>query len=274
MKSFGAIGEGLAGSSSVNDTTVTRLRKALRNFVPLMYFERRGWVLSPPGVRYNQDGLISVHSTEFMTDPRFLKAYARGVRAAGEDYQWHWRVHVGLWASYHAVKLEGDFVECGVNRGALSSAILDYLNWNELDRRFFLLDTFKGLDERFISDEERSLGKTASFGGYVECYEDVKRNVAEFRNVVIIRGSVPDTLPSVDANQVAFLHLDMNCAPPEVAAMEYFWGKLVRGAVVVLDDYAYRGYEVQKRAMDRFASSRGVQVLSLPTGQGLIIKPE
>ncbi len=132
----GAIGEGLVGPSSANDTTVTRLRKALRNFVPLMYFERRGWVLSPPGVRYNQDGLISVHSTEFMTDPRFLKAYARGVRAAGEDYQWHWRVHVGLWASYHAVKLEGDFVECGVNRGALSSAILDYLNWNELDRRF------------------------------------------------------------------------------------------------------------------------------------------
>ena len=209
-----------------------------------------------------------------MTDPRFVKAYARGIKAAGRDYQWHWRVHVGLWAAYHAAKLEGDFVECGVNRGALSSAIMDYLNWNELDRRFFLLDTFRGLDERHISDEEKALGKTSSFGDYAECYEEVKQSFAEFKNVVIIQGSVPDTLPLAETNEVAFLHVDMNCAPPEVAAMEYFWSKLVQGAVVVLDDYAYRGYEVQKRAIDRFALDRGIQVLSLPTGQGLIIKPE
>jgi hypothetical protein len=41
----------------------------------------------------------------------------------------------------------------------------------------------------------------------------------------------------------------------------------------LLDDYAYHGYRQQKLGMDRFAASRGVQVLSLPTGQGLLIKP-
>ena len=55
-------------------------------------------------------------------------AYARGVIAVGSDYQWHWRVHVGLWAAFSASKLDGDFVECGVNRGFLSSAIMEDLD--------------------------------------------------------------------------------------------------------------------------------------------------
>src|SRR6202161_3148866 len=76
-------------------------------------------------VAYAQDGLISVHSHAFMQDPAFIEAYARGVRAIGgvDTYQWHWRVHIGLWAAKVASQLEGDFAECGVNRGFLSSAI-------------------------------------------------------------------------------------------------------------------------------------------------------
>ena len=45
------------------------------------------------------------------------------------------------------------------------------------------------------------------------------------------------------------------------------------GAAIVLDDYGWFKHIEQKRAFDDFASRRGVQVLSLPTGQGLILKP-
>ena len=65
----------------------------------------------------------------------------------------------------------------------------------------------------------------------------------------------------------------MNCAPPEVAAAEYFWDRLLPGAVVLLDDYAYLGFGVQKSAMDAFAAAKGVAICSLPTGQGLLLKP-
>ena len=84
---------------------------------------------------------------------------------------------------------------------------------------------------------------------------------------------IPDTLNLVNADQVSFLHIDLNCAPPEVAAIEFFWDRLVSGAVVLLDDYAYIGFHHQKNAMDRFALSRNISIASLPTGQGLIIKP-
>ena len=58
------------------------------------------------------------------------------------------------------------------------------------------------------------------------------------------------------------------------AAAEFFWPRLVSGAVIILDDYGYSDdYVRQKRAFDTFARTKNVQVLLLPTGQGLIFKP-
>lgn len=65
----------------------------------------------------------------------------------------------------------------------------------------------------------------------------------------------------------------MNNAKAEISAIEYLWDKLVSGGVVVLDDYAYgEDFRAQKEAWDRFSVDNGFEILSLPTGQGLIIK--
>lgn len=106
--------------------------------------------------RYNQDSLFTPHNHDFMRQPNFIRAYQRGVKAAEEDYNWHWRVYMALCAASHAARLHGDFVEFGVNRGFLSSAIMELLDWNTQGRTFFLLDTFAGIDERYISDAERA----------------------------------------------------------------------------------------------------------------------
>ena len=227
---------------------------------------------------YDQDGLRSHHDHSFMTDPSFCKAYARGVQAAGE-YGWHWRVHIGLWAAQSASKLSGDFVECGVNRGFLSSAIMEHLDWDSLGKTFYLLDTFGGMDERYLSQEDLRFGavdknkRALQSGFYVQGVESVRENFSQWKNVRIIQGPVPATLGQVSAKEIAYLHLDMNCALPEVATFEYFWERLVPGAFVLFDDYAYVGYGVQKVALDGAASAKGVPIAALPTGQGLLIKP-
>lgn len=108
--------------------------------------------IAPDGMlaTYAEDGLVTIHNADLMGEPRFRKAYQRGVSAEAVDYYIHWRVHIILWAASYALHLPGDFIECGVYRGFRSSAIMDYLDWNNLDRRFFLLDTFRGLDERLV----------------------------------------------------------------------------------------------------------------------------
>ena len=235
-------------------------------------------ILRVPGVHI-QDGLVSIHNHEFLEDPAFVAAYDRGAAAAGRDYGWTWRVHIGLWAASVARNLHGDFVECGVNAGFMSSSIMRHLDWNSLDKAFYLLDTFSGIDERYVSEAERADGileknrKFLAAGFYVTDPAVVRDNFKEWERVHIIAGSIPDTLPLVKAERIAFLHIDLNCAPPEVAALEYFWDRLATGAMILLDDYAYWGYRRQKLAMDKFAARASVAIASLPTGQGLIIRP-
>jgi len=183
----------------------------------------------------------------------------------------HWRAHVICWAAQKGLSVKGDFVECGVNRGGLACTVIDYTDLCSTGRKFFLLDTFEGLVDRYISDDERKLGIKP--GGYEECFQDVKRRFESFSNVVLVPGAVPETLNKVQSDHIAFLSIDMNCVAPEIAAAEYFWHKLSSGAVIVLDDYGWPGHIMQQQAFDRFAEAKGVQVLSLPTGQGIIIKP-
>lgn len=233
---------------------------------------RRGeleWVLGP--LQYNRDGLATRHSCDFMRDEAFMSAYARG-KATGswkaDDI--HYRAYVACWAASRGIQLEGDFVECGVNKGGSALTVIAYVGLERHPKTFYLLDTFCGLDEDHILEEEKQRGIHG--GRYEECHEAVKLTFSEFKNVRIIKGTVPETLPEVKTKKVAYLHIDMNCAAPEIAAAEFFWDKLVPGAAMVIDDYGWTGHEVQKREFDRFAYRKGQPILALPTGQGLLIK--
>jgi hypothetical protein len=65
----------------------------------------------------------------------------------------------------------------------------------------------------------------------------------------------------------------MNSAVAEIGALEYFWEKVVEGGMIVLDDYGYSPkYLEQRLAIDQWASKLGVDILSVATGQGLILK--
>jgi O-methyltransferase len=218
---------------------------------------------------YFEDGLLTIHNSDFLTDEKFRKAYDRALQQQ-DGLRIRWRAHVTQWAGQHASNLEGDYVECGVNRAFLSTSLMTYIDFDSMqDRRFFLFDTYSGLVKEQITDAD----KAAYRNKYEDCYEFVCESFKDKKNVVIVRGIVPDSLSTVDIDKVAYLSIDMNCAEPEEMALKHFWPKLVKGAVVILDDYGFPAHEAQKLAADEFASSVNVEVLTLPTGQGLIVKP-
>jgi O-methyltransferase len=233
---------------------------------------------------YDADFLTVWHkSTDFLTDQKFVSAYKHGMesghkigRSAGSSADIHieWRVHICCWAAWHAKHLPGDFVECGTNTGIMSLSISNYIDFNETGKSFFLFDTFNGIPEEQIMPEERLLGRAKENAElYEDCFERVQRNFSLFPRAQLVRGKVPDTLASVKIDRVCYLCLDMNIVTPELAAIEYFWDKLVSGAPVILDDYGWLNYGKQKEAMDAFALRKGVKIANLPTGQGLLLKP-
>lgn len=152
------------------------------------------------------------------------------------------------------------------------------LNWDETGRMYYLLDTFSGIDERYISEKERQGGvierneRELKSGFYATDPDSVEKNFSEWKNKKIVIGSIPDTLGEIKSEKIAFLHLDLNCSPPEVAALDALWARMECGGVVLLDDYAYYGYQSQKEGMDVWAGKNNAPIACLPTGQGLIIK--
>jgi len=229
-------------------------------------------ILKPrPNFTYTKDGLYTTHNSNFIQDKKFDKAYKAG-KATGswrnDDIEW--RAHVILWAANQAYQLEGDFVECGVNKGGFSRAIVEYLDLQKAGKSMFLFDTFQGFDASLLSETEKEKYLKGHF--YDDSYEFVKNVFKPFPTVNIIKGPVPNTLQDVQIDKVAFLSIDMNCVYPEEAALDFFWPKLVKGGIIILDDFAYDGFEEQYIAHKKWAAAKGIEILSLPTGQGMIIK--
>ncbi|AFL49376.1 O-methyltransferase [Sinorhizobium fredii] len=215
----------------------------------------------------------------FLDEPRFKTAWefgrdgnkhAFGKKRDVPDIRW--RAHVCCWAASNALNLEGDFVEFGVNGGLVSMTVCDYLDFGKQNRSFWLFDTFAGIPTESLSGEAEEKAKRANDGLYSDVFEIAKRNFSKFANARLVRGNLPGTLDASPVGKIAYLHVDLNVAKYEKQCIERVWDRIVPGAPIVLDDYAFQGHEDQYEMWNEFTAARGHMVLTLPTGQGMIIK--
>lgn len=222
---------------------------------------------------YAADGVgVRNRNLSFRDAPEFQRGWAKAVEGnrpawGGNVPDVRWRAHTALWAARHGMKLEGDFVECGVFLGLLSLTICHALDFDKSDRTFYLFDTFNGLPDDGTPESKRNSEL------YFDCYEQASANFAPFPNAKLVRGILPGSLEGVPIKKIAYLSVDLNHAGAEKAVIEELWDKLVPSAIVVIDDYAFGGHEDQHGMWNTFAASKGLSVLTMPTGQGLLIKP-
>jgi len=68
-------------------------------------------------------------------------------------------------------------------------------------------------------------------------------------------------------------HTDILLVDSYGEAIKFFWNKIINYGIILLDDYAYgEEFSEQKRSWDEFVKDKNHEILTLPTGQGLIIK--
>lgn len=227
---------------------------------------------------YNQDGLATRHNCEFMRDPNFTRAYATGMQNGNPATTIEWRVHVALWCATQCIHLPGDYVECGVHTGILSGAIMTWLDFGkQIERKFYLFDTWQGIPIEQISDAERIIGvpnMNRKYQNGDELHAKAVEKFSAWSNAVVVRGRVPESLSVMDSSRpIAFASIDMNVAEAEMAAADHLWPRMMPGGYMLLDDYGQSAHINQKRAWDHWALQHQIMILSLPTGQGLIRKP-
>jgi hypothetical protein len=216
---------------------------------------------------YASDNVILFGRTlGFRRDAKLMRAF-REQAWNDQERSLLLRINTLAWAANEALRLDGDYVECGVWRGFCSAVLVNYLDFADRDRKFYLYDTFAGIPPELDSEHHDSpLFREEGL------YASVLRRFERFPNVEVVRGIVPQSFGIAVPERIAFLHMDMNSSKSEIAALDALFERIVPGGLIVFDDYGWTGYRAQQLAEDEWVQARGHRILELPTGQGLLIK--
>lgn len=245
-----------------NNENVILYHEKTWNFVPFPNFK---------GGVYNHDNLATVNRHTFLEDKRFNKAREHA------ESRWMdkpvrnitWRLHTALWGAGVALNSgikNGIFVECGTGRGYMAAGIASYFNFDELHKPdFFLVDIFSA--DLYINGDKTN---PAGFA-YTDDVKDVKDYFSKYSSVKVKQGLIPECLTEIPDQPISFLHIDLNNAVAEAAALEKLKDRLCKGSLILFDDYGGFGGEKQALVHDSFAVDNNRDLLALPTGQAIII---
>jgi O-methyltransferase len=221
------------------------------------------------------DGLLTMHRPAYLDDPAFLKvldhlAGNKAFMAPGLDDYPVFRLYI-VWQLAQACRsVPGDYVEFGTFRGGNAYAILASTQRCAREKRLFLYDAFMGIPEQGLTPNELKSGMA---GRYKDTsVERVLQLLAPHAGRATLRpGFIPATLSDDGPGAIAFMHVDLNAAAPTRAALEWAHPRWSPGGVCVLDDFLWAGYEDQRRYVEDFFAARQLEIVGLPTGQGIVI---
>ena len=214
------------------------------------------------GVHLGDNLLTWARNNSMLDDATFVAAWDSNAENSS-DRAIVWRRYVLACAGYHCLHLDGDFVECGAYTGVGVKTVVDYLGGTGFPRTFWAYDLFSH-DASMVHHEMPEHGP--------ELFERVKRKFEAYPQVKVIRGEIPGVFAGQSPAAIAYLHIDLNQAPAEVAALDALFDRVVPGGVIVLDDYEWSFYRKQKLAEDAWFEERQYRVIPLPTGQGIVLK--
>ena len=180
----------------------------------------------------------------------FLKEYSRSVE----------RIGVG----------GGSIAECGVMRGHFAHYISKYFR----GRKFYLFDTFSGLDERDILKEpERAEWLRTRGNLYLQHGNEAiaLRRCIDPERVIIKKGYVPETFRDIEDERFVFVNLDMDVYAPTLSALRFFSTRMVKQGVILCHDYFNPMYPGIKEVIDEFEEEQ--KFLRIPLKDSLCIIP-
>jgi len=172
-------------------------------------------------------------------------------------------------------RIPGAIVECGVWRGGSMMAVARTLiDSGDTDRTLHLFDTFQGMSpptsrdisvtgqtaESILREQDKEDPRSA---WCVATLEDVQNGLAltgyPKDRVVYAKGRVEDTIPGSAPETIAVLRLDTDWYESTKHELEHLFPRLVRGGVLIIDDYSH--WRGARQAVDEYLAESGVKLL-------------
>jgi len=177
--------------------------------------------------------------------------------------------------------MEGCIAECGTFKGLGSFMFCHTLR--ESDPRFdgsgfHIFDSFEGLSNPTEQDHVPDAGAGSQGAAYMGAgsfqagLDHVRNALSEFPGIEFHKGWIPASFKSLPEREYRFVHIDVDLYEPTRDSLEYFYPRLCEGGVIVCDDYAHLHWPGATKALDEYCNPRGIPVLNMTTGQGVIIK--
>ncbi len=158
--------------------------------------------------------------------------------------------------------IEGDIAECGIYKGASLIPLAMYLKEKKSKKRVFGLDSFEGFDASI--DFDIKLGGAPDddkhHGGFGEItYDEVAERFVKFHlddTVQLIKGYFENSLGMLSNNRFSFVHLDCDIYSSYKTCLEFFYPRMNKGGIVLLDEYNDPPWPGCNKATDEFLKSR------------------
>jgi O-methyltransferase len=159
--------------------------------------------------------------------------------------------------------LDGDIVEVGVYKGGSARVLVD----NAGTSKVYLFDTFKGIPRHNPTLDGRwGVGSFADTSAIAV----MDMFVGDSR-VSVYPGVFPDETGGViDFRRLRFVHLDVDNYDSYTACLEFIYGLVAPGGVIVFDDYGEDCCPGAKTAVDEFFIGRADVVID---GTAYVVKP-
>jgi hypothetical protein len=161
-----------------------------------------------------------------------------------------------------ALSLEGHIAECGVFQGSTLISMGLFVRQRMSSKMVLGFDSFEGLDQTVKFDLE--LGgdhdHRKTIGGFSDTsYQDLVKRIRQFdltSTVSITKGYFQDTLPRCVNDQFCFVHLDCVIYESYKQCLDFFYRRLVKGGVILFDEYNDPPWPGCTRAVDEFIAGK------------------
>lgn len=168
--------------------------------------------------------------------------------------------------------LPGVIVDLGVYRGSSTftfAKLCEIFCPTDVKKTVYGFDTFEGFPDISKEDGKKDVKQDKQAGGYfggTSIEKDLElaqkamncdKHIKHINRIQFIKGDVVKTIPKFVKNKgaglkIALLNLDLDLYTPTKIALKYFVPLMVRGGIIILDEYAVESFGGESKAVDEY----------------------